>query len=187
MADETYSVWDPERSHPSFINIPTDFSSQVFTTISINKDCVRLTPLTLDATPINYNSVFIDREGNDSLKATFNNQESLNGTRNRTQQKIQTPSYFVNEEIVETMPTKTQQSISPIHLTLTTPNNKTTVFPLTTIQSTVKPSVIPKYSQMNYQTFRPVTTSRQTNRNNFLDHNYNFFPKIQNKKKNQYK
>ena len=36
---------------------------------------------------------------------------------------------------------------------------------------------------MDYQTFRPVTTSRQTNkqkrsnRNNFSDHNYNFFQK----------
>ena len=55
------------------------------------------------------------------------------------------------------MPTTTQQSISPIHITLTTPK-KNTVFPQTTIQSTVKPS------QMDYQTFRPVTTSRQTNK-----------------------
>ena len=53
----------------------------------------------------------------------------------------------------------------------------------TTIQSTVKPSVIQKYSQGDYQTFRPVTTSRQTNkqktsnRNNFSDYNYDFFKK----------
>ena len=61
------------------------------------------------------------------------------------------------------MSTKIQQSISAIHPTLTTPKNKNTVFPLTTIQSTVKPSVIPKYSQTDYQTYRPVTTSRRTN------------------------
>ena len=42
------------------------------------------------------------------------------------------------------MPTTIQQSISPINPTLTTPKNKNTVFPQTTIQSTVKPSVIPK-------------------------------------------
>ena len=62
------------------------------------------------------------------------------------------------------MSTATQQSISAIHPTLTTPKNKNTVFPQTTIQSTVQPSVIPKISQMDYQKFRPVTTSRQTNK-----------------------
>ena len=62
------------------------------------------------------------------------------------------------------MPTATPQSISPSHPTLTTPKNKKTVFQQTTIQSTVQPSVIPKNSQMDYQRFRPVTTSRQTNK-----------------------
>ena len=123
------------------------------------------------------------------------NQEKLNGTRSLTQQDIQTPLHFVNEEIVETMPTTTQQSIPPINPTLTTPKkvkNKNTVFPQTTRQSTVKPSVIQKKSKMDYGTFRPVTTSRQrikqkpSNRNNFSDHNYNFFPKIQNNKTSQY-
>ena len=81
------------------------------------------------------------------------------------------------------MSTTTQQSISPVHPTLTTPKNKNTVFPQTTIQTTVKPSVFPKYSQMDYQTFRPITTSRKTNKqktsnkNNLSDHNYNFFQK----------
>ena len=55
--------------------------------------------------------MFTDRTGNNSLSSTFiNTQENLNGTKNRTQQDIQTPSHFVNEEIVETMPTTTQQS-----------------------------------------------------------------------------
>ena len=122
----------------------------------------------------------------------FINQERLNGNINHTQQDIQTPSDFVNGEIFEIMPTTTQQIISPIHPTLTTPKNKNTATPQTTIQSTVKPSVNPKYSQMAYQTFRPVTTSRQTNkqkmsnRNNISDHNYNFFQKSKNNKTPQY-
>ena len=71
LADETYYVWDPGWSHPSFINIPTDISSQIITTVSINRDFVRITPLNIDATPINYNSLFTDREGNNSLNSTF--------------------------------------------------------------------------------------------------------------------
>ena len=101
MADETYYVWDSEWSHPSFISLPTDTSTQAITTISINKDYVRITPLTIDATPINYNSIFNDREGNNSSNSTFVNQENLNETRNLTQQDIQKPSKFVKEEIVE--------------------------------------------------------------------------------------
>ena len=76
------------------------------------------------------------------------------------EQEILQNKIFINDEIVETMPTTTQQSISPIHPTLTTPKNKNTAFSQTTIQSTVKPSVIPKYSHMDYQIFKPVTTSR---------------------------
>ena len=52
--------------------------------------------------------------------------------------------------MVKTMPATTQQSFSPIHPTLTTPKNNCTAFPQTNIQSTVKPSVIPKYSQTDY-------------------------------------
>ena len=62
------------------------------------------------------------------------------------------------------MLTTTQQSISPIHPTLTNPRNKNAASPQTTIQYMVKPSVIPKYEQMDFQTFKPVTTSRQTNK-----------------------
>ena len=107
----------------------------------------------------------------------------MNGTRTLTQQDTQTPSHFVNEEIVETVPTQMQQSNSPIHPTLTTPRNKNAAFPQTTTQTTVKPSVVPKYSQMDYQTFRPVTTARQTNKQktsngkNFSDRIYIFFAK----------
>ena len=133
---------------------------------------------------MSYKPLFLGRTGNNSLNITFiNTQENLNGTRNLTQHTIQTPSHFVNKEIVETMPATTQQSISPIHPTLTTPRNKNTAFPQTTLQSTVKSSVIPKYSQMDYQTVKPVKTSRQTNkqktsnRNNFSDDKYKLFAK----------
>ena len=108
--------------------------------------------------------MFPDKTRNKSLISTFiNTQENLNGTRNLIQQGIQASSHFVNETIVETMPTTTQQSISPIHPTLKSPKNKQTAFPQTTIQSTVKTSVIPKYSKMDRQTFKPETTSQLAN------------------------
>ena len=162
-------------------------SSQATTTIFINEDYLRITPLTIDATLLNYKAMFTDRTGINSSNSFFiDTKENLTGTRNLTQQDIQTPSRFINEEIVETMPTTTQQSISPIHPTLTTPK-KSTAFPQTTIQSTVKPSVIPKYSQMDYQTFKPVTTSRQTNeQKTFIKNNFSvtitFFAKSKTKK-----
>ena len=94
-------VWDPEWSQESFINIPTDISSQTNSTISIHKDYVRVYPLTIDATRSNYNSFFPERSGNNSLNSTFINNDNLNGTRNLSQQDIQIPSHFVSEEIVE--------------------------------------------------------------------------------------
>ena len=66
--------------------------------------------------------------------------------------------------MVKTMPTTIQQNILSIHPTLTTPQNKNAAFSQTTIQSKVKPSVTPKHSQIDYQTFKPATTSRQTNK-----------------------
>ena len=72
----------------------------------------------------------------------------------------------------------TQQSISPIHPNLTTPKPKNQTLPQVTLQSTVKPSVAPKYSQMDYQTYRPMTkpTQRQRTftRSNSAEHNYNY-------------
>ena len=60
-----------------------------------------------------------------SLNSTFlYTQETLNGTIILAKQNIQTSSNFVNEEIVETIPTKTQQIIPPIHPTLTILHNK---------------------------------------------------------------
>ena len=106
---------------------------------------------------MNYNSFLPDRRQNNSLKSTLVQQENLNGTRNLTQQDIQTPSLLINEKIVETIVTTTQQSISPIHPNLLTPKPKTSILPQVTLQSTVKPSVAPKYSYMDYQSFRPMT------------------------------
>ena len=169
-------VWDPEWSNYAFINIPQSISSQAISTISYVRDYVRTIPLTIDATPLNYNT-FLPDTRNNSLNSTVIHNENLYGTRNLTQQGIQTPSHFINEEIVQTT-TTTQQSISPIRPNLTTPRNTNTSLAQVTLQSTVKPSVAPKYSQMDYQTYRPMTvpskTRRTFTRNTFAEHNYNY-------------
>ena len=160
------------------MNITTDISSQAISTISINKNYVKVYLLTIGATPINYNSFLPDIIGNNSLNSTLIQQENLNGTRNLTQQDNQTPSHFVNEEIVETVATTTQQSISTIHINLTTPRPKNPTLPQVTLQSTVKTSVVPNYSQMDCQTFRsmtkPTQKQRTFTRNNFAENIYNY-------------
>ena len=98
---------------------------------------------------------------------------------NLTQQDIQTQSHFVSEEIVETKTTtEAQRSISPIQSNFTTPNLKNPTLQQTIIQSTVKPSVAQKYSQMDYQKFRTVTKpsyKKQTShRHKFAEHDYNY-------------
>ena len=85
-----------------------DISSQAISTIAILKDYVKVFLLTTDATPLNYNSYLPDRRQNNSLYSTLAQQENLNGTRNRTQQDIQTPSHFINKETVETIVTDTR-------------------------------------------------------------------------------
>ena len=157
LAEEADYVWDPEWSHESFINIPSDTSSQAISTISNNKDYVRVYPLTVDETPLNYNSFFPERTGNNSLNSTFTNNENLNGTRNLTQQDKQTPSHFISKEIFETITTtEAQRSISPSQPNLTTPKLKNPTLQQTVIQSKVKPSLAQKDTQMDYPTFRPV-------------------------------
>ena len=141
MAEQTDYVWDPEWSHASFIKIPTDISRQAISTIFIHKDYVKVYPLTIDATPLNYNSFFPERAGNISLNSTFINQDNLNGTRNLTQQDIQTPSHFVNEEINERITkTKAQRSIPPFRSNFTTTKPKNPTLQQAIIQTTVKPS-----------------------------------------------
>ena len=175
ITEQSDYVWDPEWSHPAFISFPQSISSQAISTISYIRDYVRVIPLTIDATPLNYNTFLPDTQNN-SLNSTVIHNENLNGTRNLTQQDIQTPSHFINEEIVHT--TTTQQSISPIRPNLTTPRNTNPSQTQVTLQSTVKPSVAPKYSHMDYQTYRPMTIPSKTRktftRNNFADHNYNY-------------
>ena len=156
----------PEWSHPAFISFPQSISSQAIGTISYIRDYVRVIPLTIDATPLNYNTFLPDTQNN-SLNSTVIHNENLNGTRNLTQQDIQTPSHFINEEIVHT--TTTQQSISPIRPNLTTPRNTNPSQTQVTLQSTVKPSVAPKYSHMDYQTYRPMTIPPKTTAKHSLE------------------
>ena len=177
IAEQSGYVWDPEGSHPAFINIPQDISSQAISTISFHRDYVKVIPLTIDATPLNYNTFSPDTRNN-SLNSTVIHNKNLNGTRNLTQQDIQTPSHFINEEIVQTTVTSTQQSFSPIRPSLTTPKNTNTLLPEVILQSTVKPLAAPKYSHMDYQSYRPMTKPSKTRktftRNIFAEHNYNY-------------
>ena len=173
ITEQSDYVWDPEWSHPTFINTPQSISSQAISTISYHRDYIKVIPLTIDATPLNYNK-FLPDTRNNSLNLTVIHNENLNGTRNPTQQDIQTPSHFINEEIVQTT-TTTQQSISP---NLTTPRNTNTSLAQVTLQSTVKPLVAPKCSHMDYQTYRPKTipskTRKSFTRNTFAEHKYNY-------------
>ena len=41
LAEETDYVWDPDWSHPSFINMTTDISSTAITNFSVDKKYVR--------------------------------------------------------------------------------------------------------------------------------------------------
>ena len=142
LAEQSDYVWDPEWSHPLIFNMPTDISSQAISTISIHQDYIKVYPLTTDATPLNYSSILPNRTGNNSSKSTLIQQENLKGTRNITQQDIQTPSHFANEEVVTIVKTTTQQNISPIHPNLTTSKPKNPTLPQVTLQSTVKPTVV---------------------------------------------
>ena len=177
IEEQSDYVWDSEWSHPLFLNIPVDISSQAINTISIHPDYVKIIPLTIDATPLNHNTFLPDTQNN-SLNLTVIHHENLNGTRNLTQQDIQTPSHFINEEVVHTTSTTTQQSISPIHPNHTTPKNANTTLPQVTLQSTFKPSVATNYSHMDYQTFRPMTKQpklpKTFTRSNFAERNYNY-------------
>ena len=101
IAEQSDYVWDPEWSHPAFLNFPADISSQAKSTISFHKDYVKVIPLTFNATPLNYNTFLPDTQNN-SLNSTVIHHENLNGTRNLTQQDNQTPSHFINEERVQT-------------------------------------------------------------------------------------
>ena len=95
LADQTDYVWDPEGSHPFFVNITTNFSKTAIDTVSLHINCSTVTPLFIDATPLNYNTMLSDKTGKNSLNSTFKNtQETLNRTEILSQQYIQSPSLF---------------------------------------------------------------------------------------------
>ena len=54
IAEQSDYIWDSEWCHPLFLNIPIDISSQVISTSSVPKDYVKVFPLTIDATALNY-------------------------------------------------------------------------------------------------------------------------------------
>ena len=83
---------------------------------------------------------------------------------------------MVNKEISETITTtKAQQCIFNYSTKFYNSKTKKPTLQQTIIQSTVKPSVAQKYSQMDYQTFRPVLkASYKQHKNNFAEHNYNY-------------
>ena len=142
-----------------FFNIPNDIFSAVIATVSVHREYLILIQFTTDTTFLNYNAIFNDRTSNNVLNSTFiNTQKTLNGTRNLTQHDFQTPSDFLSKGVVETLPITTQQSISPIYPVFTTYFS----FPFlpTTLQSTVKTSLVPQNSHMDYQTNSSKTKQR---------------------------
>ena len=60
-ADQTDHVWDPEWSRLLFANKPNDNSSASIATTSLHKGYLTVTPLTIDATPLNYNTIFNEK------------------------------------------------------------------------------------------------------------------------------
>ena len=56
ITEQSDYVWYPEWSHPTFTIIPQSISSQAIRTISYHRDYVKVVPLTIDATPLNYNT-----------------------------------------------------------------------------------------------------------------------------------
>ena len=53
LAEQSDYVWDLEWSHPLFLNIPIDISSQANSTIFIYKEYIKVYSITIDATPLN--------------------------------------------------------------------------------------------------------------------------------------
>ena len=59
LSEQSDYVWDPEWSHHAFLNIPQAISSQAKSILSYHRDYVKVIPLTIDATPLNYNTFFL--------------------------------------------------------------------------------------------------------------------------------
>ena len=64
LSEQSDYVWDSDWSHPAFLNIPQNISSQAISTISFHRDYVKVIPLTIDATPLNYNTFLPDTRNN---------------------------------------------------------------------------------------------------------------------------
>ena len=62
IAEQSDYVWDPDMSHPAVLNFPVDISSHAKNTISLHPDYVKIIPLTIDATPLNYNTFLPDTQ-----------------------------------------------------------------------------------------------------------------------------
>ena len=62
LSEQSDYVWDPDWSHPAFLNIPQAISSQAISTISFQRDYVKVVPLTINATPLNYNTFYLIHE-----------------------------------------------------------------------------------------------------------------------------
>ena len=69
IAEQSDYVWDAECSHPAFLNFPVDISSQAISTISFHKDYTKVIPITIETTPLNYNTFLPDAQNN-SLNST---------------------------------------------------------------------------------------------------------------------
>ena len=69
VAEQSDYAWDPDWSHPLFINNPVDISSQAIDTISLHPDYIKIIPLTIDATHLNYKTFLPDTQNN-SLNST---------------------------------------------------------------------------------------------------------------------
>ena len=64
IAEQSDYVWDPDWSHPLFINIPVDISGQAIDTMSLHPDYTKIIPLTIDATLLKYNTFLPDTQNN---------------------------------------------------------------------------------------------------------------------------
>ena len=125
-------------------NFAYDISSILIGNFSVQNDYSKKTPLTFDTIPLSYNILFKDRTSDKKLNSTFiKTQETLTGTRNLTHQDIQTLSHFIDKNSIKKHKTK-QQTVFPIHTSLTTPHNKKSPFPQTALQSTLNLSIGPK-------------------------------------------
>ena len=71
LPDQLDYVWEPEWSHLLFIYITTNTANAAIATVSVHKIYLTVTPLTINATPLNYDTMFKDRTGNNSLNSTF--------------------------------------------------------------------------------------------------------------------